>query len=211
MIRPSQIPNTGRKPLFLVRQLGFDSVPEFASSLPKGAIVVDIGAGLSLLGQETAGLRADIHWINIDPGYSKKPLMSRLKSSSPSNLVLLAADITSGTSAIYILNGKADFVFSYWLLPHLSLETDDKAKIALQHMFNLLKPNGKLSVGPIHKPGFLNLFRYKGATTYSSKEASDSVIAGIVSRTKLWWLPRIVQRFSNRHNIHIGKRFVGGK
>lgn len=207
MIKPSQIPSTGRKPLFLVKQLGFNSVARFAESLPEGALVADIGAGLSTFGQEVASMRADIHWINVDPCYLDKKIARWLPENLPPNLELLTDNITLESDTLSGLNAKMDFVFSYWLIPHLSLEDDTAARTAIKNMTTLLKREGKMAVGPIRKHGILSSFRYRGTIIYDKQNIDADEI---IRKTKLWWLPRTIQRFSNQHNIHIGLRFVGG-
>ncbi len=211
MINPNQIPSTGRKPLFVVKQLGFDSVPEFAASLPRNALVMDIGAGYSRLGSEVARMRPDTYWINADPLYADRKVAKKLTRDSPPNLEFLIMNIADQPDQAPKFKKGADLVISYWLMPHLSLETDTVARTAAKNMLSLLNKDGRLVVGPVRKPGKLNLFRYKSAVVYEKQDIDDQTIDEIIAKTKLWWLPCAIQRFSNRHNIHIGKRFVGGK
>jgi SAM-dependent methyltransferase len=210
MQRPDQIPTTGRKAAFLAKQLGYASVSEFAKSLPKGAVVLDVGAGISRLGHEVARARPDVAWTNIDPGYTYANIRAIADRDRPTNLRLLTDDIVQGSEGLEALNGKADLLFSYWLLPHLSVESDEPARAAIQHMLEILKPGGKLVVGPVKQLGFgfLSPFRYKGTRTYEAGD--EAAVADIVAATKLWWLPRLIQRYANRCKIHIASRVVGG-
>jgi hypothetical protein len=46
----NNVPTTGRTPEFLAKRYGYISLDQFAAALPKKALVLDVGAGLSLLG-----------------------------------------------------------------------------------------------------------------------------------------------------------------
>jgi hypothetical protein len=80
-------------------------------------------------------------------------------------------------------------------------------------MLNLLKPVGKIVVGPVRHwaIGLLSPFRYNGTVTHVGTEEKEVVVKDIITKTRLWWLARFVQRFSNQHKIHIGVLFVGGQ
>lgn len=213
MLQPKQIPTTGRKVDFHLKQLGYNSLEYFAASLPKNAVVADVGAGLSRLGHHVAELRADITWVNIDPCYKDRDILQSASKDLPSNMTLYDGNIVDGFNPPKELKEGADIVFSYWLLPHLSLESDEPAKKACEHMLGLLKPTGKLIVGPVRNWGFgiLSPYRYKGTVSHSKKENPDEAVADIVSKTKLWWLGRMVQLFSNKHQIHLASKLLGGK
>lgn len=213
MLAPNQIPSTGRKTVFQVKQLGFASLSEFADSLPQEAIVTDIGAGLSRLGNKIASIRPDIRWINIDPCYANKAIFAEVKKEAPTSVEFLTEDIVQGSPGLTKLFGRVDLVYSYWMLPHLSLENDVAAKAALENMYELLKPEGKLIVGPVKKLGFgfLSPYRYKGTVEHPKAESKSQVIDDVLTHTRLWWLPRMVQLVSNRYNIHFGTLLVGGK
>lgn len=213
MLQPKQIPTTGRRADFHVQQLGYNSLKDFATSLPKNAVVADVGAGLSRLGHHVAELRKDITWVNIDPCYKDKGVLKKARENLPPNVTLCDTNIVDGFKAPEELRDGADLVFSYWLLPHLSLESNTPAETACRHMLELLKPTGKLIVGPVRNwgLGLFSPYRYKGTISYARKENPDTAIAEIVSQTKLWWLGRIVQLFSNRHQIHLASKLVGGK
>lgn len=213
MIQPTQIPSTGRKTAFQLKQLGFSSLDEFAASLPKKAVIADVGAGLSRFGHEVARLRPDITWVNIDPCYTDKGLLADVTTGLPANVSLFSGNIVDGFKPPVKIRSGADIVYSYWLLPHLSLENEKAARAACGHMYDLLKPEGRLLIGPVRTfgLGLLSPFRYIGTVSHSKKEARSKVVGDVVSKTKLWWLPRKIQLLSNKHNIHWGMRFIGGK
>ncbi len=200
------VPTTGRNPRFQAAQLGYASVADFAQSLPENAVVFDVGAGVSRLGHEVTAARNDIHWTNLDPYYAANKSVDGL-------VHFLSDDIVSPRSTSSHTHGTADLVYSYWMLPHLSLEDDDTARKALMHMNKMLNKNGRLVIGPAKQTGIglLSPFRYKGTLSFSKQEITEETIDHIIARTKLWWLPRLIQRFSNRHNIHILRHFVTSK
>lgn len=206
------IPTTGRSPAFQAAQCGFSSVAVFAKSLPQNAIVADVGAGVSRFGHEVARARPDITWINIDPCYKDKSLRQQMERDMPANVTLFSGDVVEGFTPPKLLTAGADLVYSYWALPHMSLRGDAPAAAAIGTMYKLLKPRGKLIVGPIKKPslGLLSLYRYKGTVTYTRRQPRQKVITDAIARTKLWWLPRVVQNISNTYNIHFGMYFVRG-
>jgi hypothetical protein len=179
--------------------------------LPQKAVVADIGAGLSRLGHEVVSFRPDVRWINIDPCYDNAAIKDGIEHDG--EVEYLAEDIVKGSANLTKLTGKVDFVYSYWMLPHLSEESDEPVQKASSNMYDLLKPVGKLIVGPVKKLGFgfLSPYRYKGVKHYTKQQSKVEVVADIVRSTKLWWLPRKIQLFSNKYNIHFGALFVGGK
>ncbi len=208
MLDAKQIPTTGRKTKFQIRQWGYKDVQSLAKSFPKNAVIIDVGAGLSQFGQAITDVRDDIRWINVDPYYAESDLNARAKP----HMTYLAENILSPGSQLKKLTGTADVVYSYWMLPHLSLLNDEQAGVALQNMTELLKEDGHLIIGPVRQLGLgiLSPFRYKGTIRISKTEINDGTTDKVISKTKLWWLPRKIQLFSNRHNIHILKRFIGG-
>src|SRR5688500_1438327 len=100
MLNPAQIPTTGRKTAFQARQLGYESVVDFAASLPEGATIVDVGAGLSRLGHEVGNYRPDVHWINIDPCYRDEEIAAAAQEGLPDNVRLLSEDIVQGSALL---------------------------------------------------------------------------------------------------------------
>lgn len=213
MISAAYIPTTGRKDVFLAKQLGFSSVKAFAVSLAKGAVVADVGAGVSQFGHSVTQLRPDVVWVNIDPCYADQKILQAASTNAPDSLRFFADDIVKGFKRPKELENGADLVFSYWLLPHLSVEDDQVAAKAVGEMYDLLKPGGTLAIGPVRTPGvgLFSPFRYKATARFTTKISRQQVVQSVVEQTKLWWLPRTIQRLANKHNIHLAMFFVGGK
>lgn len=196
----------------LARQYGAATLAGFIESIPLHATVIDVGAGLSPLGRDTASVREDVTWINVDPCYHNESILAAASANAPTNVQFRALDSTN-KDELRALQGTADRVYSYWLLPHLSLETEAPAFKATKNMLELLTPTGELRVGPIRNRGFglFSHIRYKGSVQHSATGLSGGAVDDIVEKTKLWMFPRFVQRFSNRHGIHVGLHFVGGR
>lgn len=213
MISAIHIPTTGRKDTFLAKQLGFTSVEAFAESLIKNAVIADVGAGVSQLGHSVTKLRPDVVWVNIDPCYADPKILKPINNIAPGSLYFFAGDIVQGFKRPKQLLSGADLVFSYWLLPHLSVQDNKVASKAVGEMYNLLKPAGTLAVGPVRTLGLglLSPFRYKGTARFTKSTSRDQVGHDVVKQTRLWWLPRTIQRLANKHNIHLAMFFVGGK
>lgn len=209
MLTAQQIPTTGRKTAFQVHQWGFDDIASLAASLPQNAVIIDVGAGLSQFGDDVVRIRRDVGWVNVDPFYAH----SSTDKPKDSKVKYLPVDIVEPGKLLKDLTGKADTVYSYWMLPHLSLDGHEPAIKAIRHMYSLLCDDGMLIVGPARQfgLGILSPFRYKGTLQFSKSELNDEVIRSIVAKTKLWWLPRKIQLLSNMYNIHLLKKFVGGK
>ncbi len=82
---PKNVPTTGRTPEFLAKRYGFSSIDELIDDIPKNATVIDVGAGMSLLGHAVAARRPDVTWFNVDPYYKKeRALLAR--SDAPKNV-----------------------------------------------------------------------------------------------------------------------------
>ena len=205
----SSIPTTGRTPEFLAKQFGYRSVMEMVDKLKSNCVVYDIGAGKSLLGNTITSYRKDIKWINIDPCY-KSSKYNNLIDIDNCNLYFLSLDISNKNDLKKIKNKKADYIFTYWLLPHLSTDTDEPAIKIIKSIYELLALDGIMTVGPIKQVGFgfLSPWRYKSSLTYSKSDDLNIITRKLLKATKLWWLPKKLQGFSNKHNIHFAKWFV---
>mgnify|MGYP003606177686 CR=1 FL=1 len=208
----SSIPTTGRTPEFLAKQFGYISVEDMANSLKPNCLVFDIGAGKSQLGKIITTHRKDIKWLNIDPCYKNSKYINSHEQSNQ-NLEFLSIDITNKDDYDSSSFQQADYIFSYWLLPHLSSKTDEPAIKMIKSIHGLLATEGKMIIGPIKKIGFgfLSPWRYKSSVIFSKSDDLDTIIIELVKATKLWFLPRIIQDISNKHNIHIARYFVAYK
>jgi hypothetical protein len=142
---PKSIPTTGRTPDFLAKRYGFDSLDELIEDIPRRAVVLDVGAGLSLLGHAVANQRPDVTWFNIDPYYQNEHT-KKASIDAPSNVRYVARDITQSVPELAEL--QAARIFSYWVLPHISLTGDAPAERAVGAMWDKLTPDGVMYVGP---------------------------------------------------------------
>jgi hypothetical protein len=206
----SSIPTTGRKPDYLAKQFGYLSVDDMAKKLKRSCTVFDIGSGTSTLGNEVTVKRGDIKWINIDPCYADAEY-ANFFDNTDGNVELLGLDICSKNDLSKLKGRKADYILSYWLLPHLSTHSNKPALLMADSMHALLENDGVMIIGPIRKLGLglLSPWRYKSSIRFNQSDEVGDVKKGILHATKLWWLPRIVQGLSNKYNIHIAKKFVG--
>jgi hypothetical protein len=212
VVSPYQIPTTGRAANRLARQYGFPSLGVLALSLPEGATVIDVGAGVSPLGRDAALMRPDITWINIDACYDDPAVYGRAAQKSPDNLKLMAADITD-EDAVAPLFGQAQRVYSYWLLEHLSLLDDGPARLAASHMLRMCAPGGGLAVGPVadKKYGYVSPFVLFKGSVHTEKAADEQeAVEIIVEKTRLRGLPRYGQLFFDRHIVPLGVPSVAG-
>ncbi|HUD07382.1 MAG TPA: class I SAM-dependent methyltransferase [Candidatus Saccharimonadales bacterium] len=141
-----QAVTTDRTAKKLARKHGFKSLTELADSLPKNARVLDLGAGASPFGREVAGLRPDITWVNLDHSYKNHAILNDVGKNSPKNLEYVFADATE-LDKLYKPQ-TFDVVFSYWLLPHLSIDDYKPAIETAKAIFTVTKTAGLMSVGP---------------------------------------------------------------
>lgn len=140
------LPTTERSAGILARRYGYASVAALADSLPPDARVLDVGAGASSLGREIARLRPDVRWTNLDFSYYDTQILDDVSKGAPSNLTFVAGDATQLDVSVSF--GSMDAVFSYWLLPHLSLYDQKTALTAARQMYVAAKPGGVLAIGP---------------------------------------------------------------
>lgn len=144
------LPTTGRSAAMLARRHGYTSVAALARSLPPDAAVLDVGAGASALGKEVARLRPDVRWTNLDFSYHDSRILGEARRDAPPNLVFVAGDATKLDASVK--PASMDAVFSYWLLPHLSLYAPDPALAAARQIYAAAKPGGMVAVGPRRQP-----------------------------------------------------------
>src|SRR6478609_8151302 len=72
---------------------GYANVMNMAASLPKSAMILDIGPGMSPLGNEIALYRGDISWTNVDPVYDDIVVQVQAETDKPFNVDLEAWDL----------------------------------------------------------------------------------------------------------------------
>lgn len=181
----------------MARVHGFASVAALAESLPKNTKVLDVGAGASPFGKEIAALRPDITWVNFDYSYGDPSILSEVSKDRPPNLAFTAGDATK-LENIYEA-GHFDTVFSYWLLPHLSIDDAAPARAVSQAIFRLTKTGGYISVGPIIHKGRPLTFRARKAY-HLIKDGSldeDTFVDTAVQATRLHGVARYFQRLIN--------------
>lgn len=130
----------------IARVHGYENASRLAESLPLNAHVIDVGAGASPFGKVVAELRPDITWINFDYSYNDPVILREVGECSPPNLTHAAGDATRIDEQY---RAKTfDAIFSYWLLPHLSIDDELPARKAAKGIFALAKTNSPISVGP---------------------------------------------------------------
>lgn len=195
---PFQIlPTTGRSTEALARRHGYRSLASLAQSLPPGAIVLDVGAGVSPLGKEVALLRPDAHWINLDFAYHNQRILEEAKEGAPSNLKLVTGDVTRLNE--YVKPNSVDAIFSYFLFPHLSTYNQHTALIAAGQVYAAVKPAGIMVVGPRFRPRLhpASLLGKSWRVTKAGKLTPESYSQEILRQTRLPAFSRYVRRAFN--------------
>lgn len=176
---------------------GFESVLQLAESLPIDARVLDLGAGASPFGKEVAALRPDVTWVNFDYSYQDPAILDEVSKDTPSNVQHVAGDATKLSESYE--PETFDAVFSYWLLPHLSIDDPAPAKQVAEAIFTTTKMGGLMSVGPKASQKRLPSLK-PGKAIQVIKEPSldsDSYAERIVSETKLTKIGRYKQKLAN--------------
>lgn len=192
-----QAVTTDRPAEMLAQKHGFESLAQLADSLPQGARVLDVGAGASPFGKEVAMLRPDISWTNFDYSYQNPAILDEVSANAPTNLAHTAGDATK-LAEVYEPE-SFDAVFSYWLLPHLSIDDPQPAHDAARAIFAITKNGGVMSVGP-QASGHRLLTLKSGPALKVVKEGSqnaDSYADRVVAATKLPKTPRFTQKLAN--------------
>ncbi len=151
--------STPRTAEFLVPSLGFCSLQHFSASIPVGAEVIDVGAGLSTLGHTMANIRHDIAWTNFDIRYERGGFlgddMSRfneLIESAPYNLRYVPGNILEPPSEIS--NKRYARVISYFMVQYATASCEEAGRVAIENLLNLTAPCGTVSLGPISDTAF---------------------------------------------------------
>lgn len=188
---------TDRSAELLARKHGYDSIAQLAEELPEGARVLDVGAGASPFGKEVAKLRPDISWVNFDFSYQDPDILKEAEQGAPDNVECIFGDATRLDEVF----GAESFniVFSYWLMPHLSLDNVEPAERVAEAMVMVTKPGGQISVGPIvGKNHFLSIKSGNSLRIYKDEDKStESYVREIVDATKLSGLSRTLQKNAN--------------
>jgi hypothetical protein len=187
------VPTTARRANFVVSRHGFENIASLAGSLPLEAVAIDVGAGVSPLGNEVATLRPDIQWINFDFSYIDPAILAEAAMDAPKNVEFVQGD-ASRLSEEYP-PGTFDALFSYWLMPHLSLYTTETAKKTAAGMFDVAKYGGYLSIGPI-TGGFVA--QRRGYHLIKTEDVSREEFAQeVADKTRLRGARLIKQRVNN--------------
>jgi hypothetical protein len=188
---------TGRPAEMLAQKHGFESIAQLAASLPQNARILDVGAGASLVGKEVAVLRPDISWTNFDYSYQNHAILDEVSANAPTNLAHTAGDATKLLEVYEPESFEA--VFSYWLLPHLSIDDPQPAHDTAKAIFAITKNGGVMSVGP-QTSGHRLLTLKSGPALKTVKDVSqsaDTYADTVVAATKLPRTPRFTQKLAN--------------
>src|SRR5580692_3006281 len=135
-------PITARSPELLSRIYGFTDVSALADSIPQAGMVVDVGAGRSVLGEEVTRLRPDVNWINLDISFGRKRFAAKRQAKASGNLRYVAGDAVN----LPLIGPFANRVFSNALLPHIALESPELAIQTFSEMAGLLIDDGEIVV-----------------------------------------------------------------
>jgi ubiquinone/menaquinone biosynthesis C-methylase UbiE len=192
-----QAVTTDRPAEMIAVKHGFESVAHLARTLPQNARVLDVGAGASPFGKEVSALRPDITWINFDYSYQDLAILDEVSKDAPDNVQHVAGDATKLSDAYE--PESFDAVFSYWLLPHLSIDDPAPADEAAKAIFVVTKIGGLMSVGPrVNHKRLPSLKSGKAIHVVKSDTLdADSFAEQIVAETKLSKRGRYTQKLAN--------------
>lgn len=181
----------------LAQKHGFESVAQLAEMLPQEARVLDVGAGASPFGLEVATLRPDITWVNFDYSYQDPAILADVTKDAPANVEHVAGDATK-LSEVYEPE-SFDAVFSYWLLPHLSIDDETPARNTARAIYDTTKTGGIMSVGPKASQKRLPSLKTGKAiqVVKSDNLDADSYAEMIVTETKLPKIGQYTQKLAN--------------
>jgi ubiquinone/menaquinone biosynthesis C-methylase UbiE len=190
-----QAVTTDRPAEMLARRHGFKNLEQLANSLPEGAQILDVGSGASPFGREVAKRRPDITWVNFDYSYQDPSILEEVSEDKPDNLTYVAGDATKLTD--YFEPEQFDGVFSYWLMPHLSIDDKEPALKVAKGIFEVADKGAYISVGP-KKQRFPSPLGGKAVQVIKSRKLDEESYADrIVEETMLSPLSRKVQKASN--------------
>lgn len=191
-----QAPTTSRSARRLSRMHDFSNPKKLAKFLPEDAKVIDVGAGASDLGATIAGLRPDIMWVNFDYSY-KDPLIAEEvgRNGTPENLSIVCGDATRLSEMFR--SDTFDAVFSYWLMPHMSLGDDDQpARDMAEGIWDISKEGALISVGP--SPGILGLRKYASRFDKNHRLDREIFVEDMLAITALRGLSSSMQSQMNK-------------
>lgn len=188
---------TERSAELLAKKHGFENLAQLAESLPQDAKVLDVGAGASPFGNEVAALRPDVTWVNFDYSYYDPAILEDVTKGAPENVEYVAGDATKLTE-VYEPE-SFDAVYSYWLLPHLSLDTPGPAVETAKAMYDVTKPGGTLSVGPDVQHSKFHVIKSAPSLQIVKDESSgrEDFSERIVAATTLTGKTRSAQMLAN--------------
>lgn len=168
----------------LASRFGFTSVEYLAESIPSGEKVIDVGAGLSRLGHDVAGLRQDIEWVNFDVAYAQpdkdtkvRKRLGQLVVDAPDNLHYVAGSILNPPEELKPKSFAR--IFSYWMLPYLIENDPHQGAAAAWNMVRLGKTGGIIRVGPMRSYA-------DKAQAFIIPESREDVIELAVNIVKPW-------------------------
>ena len=144
-------PTTGSNPDELARWYGYKSLRHLARAIPLGGRVLDLGAGISLFGEELSRYR----WLKVvalDRRFRQPALVKALVEGRPKRSLHVAADAT----ALPFKPESFDAVFSS--LMFLDLFERSRAAAAAGQVFDVLKRGGFAKIGP-NQPRIDPLYR----------------------------------------------------
>lgn len=193
---PKVVPTTGRTPHFLAKRYGYKSLSDFINDIPRNATVIDAGAGLSLLGHAVAKRRPDVIWLNLDPFY-KNERHQAAASDAPPNVRYMAEDISKPSSKLAKL--KVARIYSYWMLPHLSIYSDEPVRRVAGVMWDMLSPSGVIMVGPDYPYRFASLKKPARYIRFTKKDSREAVQNRMARMTRMPKLIRLLHMFQSNY------------
>lgn len=209
-------PMTGRGANALAHRYGFRNSRALAADVPEGGVVADIGAGRSPLGRLVAAARPDITWVNFDYRYNDPQAIEKLRAKAPENVEYVAGDILEPPEELTAR--RYDRLYSFWMLPHLTLESSEPAAQALDTMLSLTRESGTLRLGPTKWYGyqfFGKSFVEIRKQNIPGAEERAAYIGGVVARLTPEASTRVTQRALNvlarREQLRENGRKLGGK
>lgn len=185
----------------LAKYYGYESATALANSLPIGARIVDIGAGISDFGKVIATARPDVSVTYFDLRYNNAGLLAKAHGENPlPNISFVQGNILDLEQSA-LKAGSYDRVFSSRLIPHIELEDTKLAREALLNMGELLNSEGEMLVlcrfGPLLRDRVLNRPTAVKITKQELQTDTDRVVDKALSAIRLLDVHRVHQRMKN--------------